>query len=62
MNSVRIDGHGTTTRKMTTRRHEIVNPHVSSSIRSESHVRNILNELGFHSRTQIASWVAAPES
>lgn len=28
----------------------------------ESHVRNILNKLGFHSRTQIASWVAAPES
>jgi len=25
-------------------------------------VRNILNKLGFHSRTQIASWVAAPES
>ncbi|WP_127500997.1 helix-turn-helix transcriptional regulator [Actinoplanes solisilvae] len=24
----------------------------------ESHVRNILNKLGFHSRTQIASWVA----
>jgi DNA-binding NarL/FixJ family response regulator len=28
----------------------------------ESHVRNILNKLGFHSRTQIASWVATPES
>jgi len=28
----------------------------------ESHVRNILNKLGFHSRTQIASWIAAPES
>ncbi|MET8151099.1 LuxR C-terminal-related transcriptional regulator [Actinoplanes sp. NPDC049668] len=28
----------------------------------ESHVRNILNKLGFHSRIQIASWVAAPES
>lgn len=27
----------------------------------ESHVRNILNKLGFHARTQIASWVAAPE-
>ena len=28
----------------------------------ESHVRNILNKLGFHSRTQIASWVATRES
>jgi len=28
----------------------------------ESHVRNILNKLGFHSRTQVASWVAIPES
>jgi predicted ATPase/DNA-binding CsgD family transcriptional regulator len=27
----------------------------------ESHVRNILTKLGFHARTQIASWVAAPE-
>jgi predicted ATPase/DNA-binding CsgD family transcriptional regulator len=27
----------------------------------ESHVRNILNKLGFNARTQIASWVAAAE-
>ncbi|MFI8301768.1 response regulator transcription factor [Streptomyces nigra] len=24
---------------------------------AESHVENILNKLGFHSRTQIATWV-----
>jgi predicted ATPase/DNA-binding CsgD family transcriptional regulator len=28
----------------------------------ESHVRNILSKLGFHSRAQIASWVSAPDS
>ncbi|GAA1040089.1 LuxR family transcriptional regulator [Virgisporangium ochraceum] len=28
----------------------------------ESHVRNILTKLGFRTRTQIASWVSAPES
>jgi predicted ATPase/DNA-binding CsgD family transcriptional regulator len=28
----------------------------------ESHVRNILNKLGFNSRAQIAGWMAAPES
>lgn len=27
----------------------------------ESHVRNILNKLGFNSRAQIASWIAASE-
>lgn len=27
----------------------------------ESHVRNILNKLGFNARTQIASWVATPD-
>jgi DNA-binding NarL/FixJ family response regulator len=26
----------------------------------ESHVRNILNKLGFTSRAQIAAWMAAP--
>jgi len=28
----------------------------------ENHVRNILNKLGFNSRTQIASWVASSDS
>jgi DNA-binding NarL/FixJ family response regulator len=28
----------------------------------ESHVRNILHKLSFHSRAQIASWVAGSES
>jgi DNA-binding CsgD family transcriptional regulator len=27
----------------------------------ESHVRNILNKLGFHSRAQIAGWMATPD-
>ncbi|GAA1021623.1 LuxR family transcriptional regulator [Acrocarpospora pleiomorpha] len=27
----------------------------------DSHVRSILNKLGFHSRTQIAAWVASPQ-
>jgi DNA-binding NarL/FixJ family response regulator len=27
----------------------------------ESHVRNILNKLGFSSRAQIASWIATPD-
>lgn len=27
----------------------------------ESHVRNILNKLGFHSRAQIAGWLATPD-
>jgi DNA-binding NarL/FixJ family response regulator len=27
----------------------------------ESHVRNIMNKLGFNSRAQIAGWMAAPE-
>jgi DNA-binding NarL/FixJ family response regulator len=27
-----------------------------------THVRNILNKLGFDSRAQIASWIAAPRS
>ena len=27
----------------------------------ESHVRNILNKLGFNSRAQIAGWIAAPD-
>ena len=28
----------------------------------ESHVRNIMNKLGFSSRAQIAGWIAAPDS
>ena len=27
----------------------------------ESHVRNTLNKLGFHSRAQIAGWIATPD-
>jgi len=27
----------------------------------ESHVRNIMNKLGFSSRAQIAGWMAAPD-
>ena len=27
----------------------------------ESHVRNILNKLGFNSRAQIAGWMATPD-
>jgi DNA-binding NarL/FixJ family response regulator len=27
----------------------------------ESHIRNIMNKLGFNSRTQIAGWIAAPD-
>ena len=27
----------------------------------ENHVRNIMNKTGFNSRTQIASWIAAPD-
>ncbi len=26
----------------------------------DSHVRSILNKLGFNSRAQIASWIASP--
>lgn len=28
----------------------------------ESHVQHILTKLGFHSRTQVASWVSRMES
>ena len=27
----------------------------------ESHIRNIMNKLGFNSRAQIAGWVATPD-
>ena len=27
----------------------------------ESHIRNIMNKLGFNSRAQIAGWIAAPD-
>jgi len=28
----------------------------------ETHVRNILDKLGFSSRAQIAGWIAAPDA
>ena len=27
----------------------------------ESHVRNIMNKLGFNARAQIAGWIATPD-